>query len=70
MSTPLSFDFATIKFNVIELGQPALITISNSQNIAGSYDKVSLDKATVNLNAQSFHARGDGTKSTFSGKGL
>ena len=32
--------------------------------------KVTLDeiKATVNLNAQSFHARGDSTKSTFSGR--
>ena len=31
VSTPLSFNTATT--NVIELGQPALITISNSQNV-------------------------------------
>jgi hypothetical protein len=33
VSTPLSFDTAIT--NVIELGQPALITISNSRNING-----------------------------------
>ena len=33
VSTPLSFDSATI--NVIELGHPTLITISNYQNITG-----------------------------------
>jgi hypothetical protein len=33
VSTPLSFDTATT--NVIELGQPALITTSNSRNVNG-----------------------------------
>ena len=34
MSSPLSFDTATT--NLIELGHPALITISNSQDIDGT----------------------------------
>ena len=36
VSTPLSLDSATVTTNVIELGQPALITISNSTGIKAS----------------------------------
>ena len=41
VSTPLSFDAATT--NVIELGHPALIIISNSQNVSDTETSISCD---------------------------